>query len=64
MLVTHKNSDMIDALNKRVYVTYIVMKCTRIGGKRCNCSCFEIGQEMNVILLIIGIVLRSLQNRH
>ena len=29
------------------------MKCTRIGEKRCNCSCFEIDQE---ILLIIGIV--------
>ena len=25
---------MIDALKKRVYVTYIVMKCTRIGGKK------------------------------
>ena len=32
------------------------MKCTRIGGKRCNCSCFEIDHEMDVILLIIGIV--------
>ena len=32
------------------------MKCTRIGGKRCNCSCFEIEQEMDAILLIIGIV--------
>ena len=32
------------------------MKCTRIGGKRCNCSCFEIDQEMDGILLIIGIV--------
>jgi hypothetical protein len=30
-----------------------VMKCTRIGGKRCNCSCFEIDQEMDAILLII-----------
>jgi hypothetical protein len=28
----------------------------RIGGKRCNCSCFEIDQEMDAILLIIGIV--------
>ena len=26
------------------------------GGKRCNCLCFEIGQEMDTILLIIGIV--------
>jgi hypothetical protein len=32
------------------------MKCTRIGGKRCNCSCFEIDQEMDAILLIICIV--------
>jgi len=47
---------MIDALKKRVYVTYIVMKCTRIGEKRCNCSCFEIDQEMDAILLIICIV--------
>jgi hypothetical protein len=32
------------------------MKCTSIGGKRCNFSCFEIDQEMDTILLIIGIV--------
>ena len=32
------------------------MKCTRIGGKSCNCSCFEIDQEMDAILLIIDIV--------
>ena len=31
------------------------MKCTCIGGKRCNGSCFEIDQEMDAILLIIGI---------
>ena len=31
------------------------MKCTRIEEKRCNCSCFEIDQEMDAILLIIGI---------
>ena len=31
------------------------MKCTRIGEKRCNWSCFEIDQEMDAILLIIGI---------
>jgi hypothetical protein len=31
------------------------MKSTRIGGKRCNCSCFEIDQEMDAILLIICI---------
>jgi hypothetical protein len=54
---------MIDALEKRVYVTYIVMKCMRIGEKRCNCSCFEIDQEMDAILLIIGTVY-SLKNRH
>jgi hypothetical protein len=28
----------------------------RIGEKRCNCSCFEIDQEVDAILLIIGIV--------
>jgi hypothetical protein len=54
---------MIDALEKRVYVTYIVMKCMRIGEKRSNCSCLEIDQEMDAILLIIGIVY-SLKNRH
>ena len=32
------------------------MKCTRIGEKRCNCSCFEIDQQMDAILLIIDIV--------
>jgi hypothetical protein len=32
------------------------MKCTLIEEKRCNCSCFEINQEMDAILLIIGIV--------
>ena len=32
------------------------MKCTRIGEKRYNCSCFEIDQEMDATLLIIGIV--------
>ena len=31
------------------------MKCTRIGEKMCNCWCFEIDQEMDAILLIIGI---------
>jgi hypothetical protein len=55
---------MIDALIKRVSVTYKCYECTRIGEKRCNCSCFEIDQEMDAILLIIGIVLRSLPNRH
>jgi hypothetical protein len=28
----------------------------RIGEKICNCSCFEIDQEMDAILLIIDIV--------
>ena len=32
------------------------MKCTRIGKNRCNCSCFEIDQEMDAILLIIDFV--------
>jgi hypothetical protein len=32
------------------------MKCMRIGEKTCNCSCFEIDQEMDAILLIIDIV--------
>ena len=32
------------------------MKCTRIGGKSCNCSCFAIDQEMDAILLIIDII--------
>jgi hypothetical protein len=32
------------------------MKCTCIGEKSCNCSCFEIDQEMDAILLIIDIV--------
>jgi hypothetical protein len=31
------------------------MKCTRIGEERCSCSCFEIDQEMDAVLLIIGI---------
>ena len=47
---------MIDALIKRVSVTY---KCyemyTHRGEKVHNCSCFEIDQEMDAILLIIGI---------
>jgi hypothetical protein len=34
------------------------MKCTCIGEKRCNCLRFEIDQEMDAILLIIGIVYR------
>jgi hypothetical protein len=41
---------MIDASIKRVSVTY------KFYEKRCNCSCFEIDQEMDAILLIISIV--------
>jgi hypothetical protein len=41
---------MIDALIKRVSVTY---KCYKMyahrGGKRCNCLCFEVDQEMEAI---------------
>ena len=48
---------MIETLIKRVSVTY---KCYEMyvhrGEKRCDCSCFEIDQEMDAILLIIGIV--------
>jgi hypothetical protein len=47
---------MIDALIKRVYVTYKCYEMYTHRGKRCNCSCFEINQEMDAILLIIGIV--------
>ena len=47
---------MIDALIKRVSVTYKCYEITRIGKKRCNGSCFEIDQEMDAILLIICIV--------
>jgi hypothetical protein len=47
---------MIDALIKRVSVTYKCYEMYAHRGKRCNCSCFEIDQEMDAILLIIGIV--------
>ena len=47
---------MIDALIKRVSVTYKCYEMYEIGEKRCNCSCFEIDQEMDAILLIIGII--------
>ena len=48
---------MIDALIKCVSVTYKCYEmCVHWGGKRCNYSCFEIYQEMDAILLIIGIV--------
>ena len=48
---------MIDALIKRVSVTYKCYEnvCASMK-KRCNCSCFEIDQEMDAILLVIGIV--------
>ena len=46
---------MIDALIKRVSVTYKCYEMYAHRGKRCNCSCFEIDQEMDAILLIIGI---------
>ena len=47
---------MIDALIKRVSVSYKCYEMYADRGKRCNCSCFEIDQEMDAILLIIGIV--------
>jgi hypothetical protein len=52
-----KLSHKIDALIKRVSVTYKCYEmCAHRGEKRCNCSCFEIDQEMDSILLIIGII--------
>jgi hypothetical protein len=50
---------MIDALIKRVSVTYKCYEMYAHRGKRCNCSCFEIDQEMDAILLII--VIKSVQ---
>jgi hypothetical protein len=48
---------MIDALMKRVSVTY---KCyemnAHLGKKGATARCFEIDQDMDAILLIIGIV--------
>ena len=49
---------MIDALIKRVSVTYTCYEMYAHRGKMCNCSGFEIDQEMDAILLIIGIVYR------
>ena len=49
---------MIDALIKRVSVTYKCYEMYVNREKRCNCLCFEIDQEMDAILLIIGIVYR------
>ena len=47
---------MIDALIKCVSITYKCYEMYVQWEKRCNCSCFEIDQEMDAILLIIGIV--------
>ena len=48
---------MIDALIKRVSVTYkcYEMYAHRGGGGGGDCSCFEIDIQMDAILLIIGI---------
>ena len=47
---------MIDALIKRVSVTYKCYEMYAHRGKKVQRSCFEIDQEMDAILLIIGIV--------
>jgi hypothetical protein len=47
---------MIDALIKRVSVTYKCYEMYEHREKRWNCSWFELDQEMDTILLIIGIV--------
>ena len=47
---------MIDALIKRVSVTYKYYEMYAHRGEKVQCSCFEIDQEMDAILLIIGIV--------
>jgi hypothetical protein len=47
---------MIDALIKRVYVTYKCYEMYAHRGKSYNCSCFESDQEMDAILLIIDII--------
>jgi hypothetical protein len=41
---------MIDALIKRVSVTYKCYEMYAHRGKTCNGSCFEIDQEMDAIL--------------
>ena len=43
---------MIDALIKRVSVTYECYEMYAHREERCNCSCFEIDQEMGAILLM------------
>jgi hypothetical protein len=47
---------MIEALIKHVSVTYKCYEMYAIGENRCHCSCFEIDQEMDAILLNIGII--------
>jgi hypothetical protein len=47
---------MIDALIKRISVTYKCYEMYAHRVKKCNCSCFEIDQKMDAILLIIDIV--------
>ncbi len=47
---------MIDALVKRVSVTYKCYEMYVYAHRGKNSSCFEIDQEMDTILLIIGIV--------
>jgi hypothetical protein len=47
---------MIDALIKRVSVTYKYYEMYAHRGKRYNWPCFEIDQEMDAFLLIIGII--------
>jgi hypothetical protein len=46
---------MIDALIKRVSVTYECYEMYAHRGKKVQLLCFEIDQEMDAILLIIGI---------
>jgi hypothetical protein len=47
---------MIDALIKCVSVAQKCYEMYAHRGKKCSCSCFEIDQEMDAILLIIDIV--------
>jgi hypothetical protein len=47
---------MIDALIKRVFVTYKCYEMYAHRGKKVQLLVFWIDQEMNAILLIIGIV--------
>jgi hypothetical protein len=52
----YKLSDMIDALIKRVSVTYTCYEMYAHRGKKVQLLLFWDHQEMNAILLIIGIV--------